>query len=131
MEQEQLRKEIQSIGNRVGVLAQYLPPTDFKGARVRVSLPRAGEEPRELACEIGFDHSWSSASEVAAAWIHSRLGLLPFHFTQALAASGGNDMLIYVWFRSCEGGEENRYTLIKELIESEREAGAAEEGEVE
>ena len=112
---------------------------------MRVSLPRAGEEPRELACEIGFDHSWSSASEVAAAWIHSRLGLLPFHFTQALAASGGNDMLIYVWFRSWggvvlaqgneyvggEGGEENRYTLIKELIESEREAGAAEEGEVE
>jgi hypothetical protein len=83
------------IQNFIGVCVEYIPPTDYEGSGVRLSLPRMSEED-EVTVTIPYDYSKNNCPTIGAQYIEDvTAGLLPMGQTQCCTDSGGTDLLIY------------------------------------
>ena len=114
------------IKNKIGIAVKYLPATDYRGSRVRLSLPRSGNP----SVVIPYDHAESSIVEMAANYLLEKTGLEPVAQTQFDFASAGCDLLLFDWF----DGERNNFSLIVEKVFSklpEKEDPLAEKEEEE
>tara|TARA_R100001163_G_scaffold49977_1_gene37606 strand:- start:2589 stop:3017 length:429 start_codon:yes stop_codon:yes gene_type:complete len=113
------------IENFIGVRVEYISPTDYEGASVRLSLPRMSEED-EVTVKIPYDYAENNCPTMGAQYIKDATeGLLPIGQTQCSADSGGTDLLLYPfysekWILKKSGlpvkTEVNNYSLLIESI---------------
>ena len=108
--------DFRSIPQKVAVTAKFLAPTNHRGSRVIISIPRAQEfQGRPKHRIISYDHTFDSALEVAANYIYDLTGLSPV----AIATVTNPDVaetLIYDWFSEDDMRDQNQWTQINEAL---------------
>ena len=105
------------IDHVIAVEVKYYGPSNHRGSRLRLSLPRTAptlhDDPpisRKFISAEGIDNH----REIAATWIREQIpGLEPF----ACADMGRSDVLLYQWYK--DGPEwQNAFARICEALDS-------------
>ena len=108
--------DFRRIPQKVAVTAKLLEPTNHRGSRVKISIPRAQEfQGRPKHRIISYDHTFDSALEVAANYIFDLTGLSPVAIATVTNPYCA-ETLLYDWYAEGDMRDENQWTQINEAL---------------
>ena len=110
------RVRFRCIPQKVAVTVKYLAPTNHRGSRVALSIPRSqtlgGKQRTKI---ISYDHAFDSCMELAANHIYDLTGISPVACATVTNPDHA-ETLIYDWFAPDDMRDQNQWLQINEAL---------------
>ena len=108
--------DIRRLPQKVAVTAKFLAPTNHRGSRVKISIPRSQEfqgSPKHRI--ISYDHIFDSPLECAANYIYDLTGIAPVSIATVTNPDHA-ETLRYEWYAEDDMRDANQWMQINEAL---------------